>query len=400
MAKQHKKKTPIPESEISPSRPTVSSRKQRPSSSYDAHGLRLVADSIAQSASLLVGVVTTQYQLTWAQRFWGHTKSVVLSVSIFFGGAFAMEQYLASQHDAAKARVEGQLSAASMALGSPDPIVQTNAVRTLARISTFSTYPVPHGVGSISRYLRAEIFGYSPEYPYFDQIWLVLRDFATSRSASTTPLVSSEILLQGAAWEHRTREGDRVPANQTRGSLLFRVNLARANGNDLDLHGIQFGAANLDGADLSGSDCTGCGLLGVRLGGGILRGTIFEDAYLAEADMDGVDLSFARLSGAVFRHAHLENVTFLQTDLSATDLSDAKLDGSHFSQAILDSTDFTRSSLRGVNFDQSDVSTANFDRADVEGTDFTRAFRFSRSLLRTARNSENALIPKPKEATK
>ncbi len=399
MAKRLKKKAPTPGAGTSPSRPAVVSGKSGPSSSSDVHSLQPAADSIARSASLLVGAVTEQHRLNSTQQFLRNAKSAVLFISLLGGGVFALEQYLASQQDALEARIEGQLSSASAALGSPDPIVQTNAIRTLARISAFSIYTVPRGVGSIGGHLRAEIFGYAPEYPYFDQIWLVLRDFATSRSTSTIPLVSSEILLQGAAWEHRIREGDRTPA-QTRGSLLFQATLTRANGNDLDLHGIQFGAANLEGADLSGSDCSGCGMLGVNLGGGILRGTVFENAYLAEANMDGVDLSFARLGGAVIRHAHLENVTFLQTDLSATDFSDAILDGSYFSQAFLDSTDFTRSSLRGVRFVQTDVSTANFDQADIEGADFTRALGFSRSLLRTARNSEHALIPKPKETTK
>ncbi len=399
MAKRRKKKAPTPGAGTSPSSPAVVSGSNGPSSSSDVLGLQPAADSIAKSASLLVGVVTEQHRPRLARQFWLRTKSAVLFVSLLGGGVFALEQYLASKHDTTQARVEGQLSSAITALGSPDPIVQTNAVRTLARISAFSTYTVPHGVGSLWGHLRAEIIGYSPEYPYFDQIWLVLRDFATSRSTSTIPLVSSEILLQGAAWEHRTREGDRAPA-QTRGSLLFNATLTGAKGNDLDLHVIQFGAANLDGADLSGSDCSGCSMLGVSLIGGILRGTVFENAYLAEANMDGVDLSFARLGGAVVRHAHLENVTFLQTDLSATDFSYAILDGSYFSQAFLDSTDFTHSSLRGVRFVQTDVSTANFDQADIEGADFTRALGFSRSLLRTARNSEHALIPKPKETTK
>ncbi len=393
MAKRHNKKAPIPG-------PTVVSESSGPGSGGDAIGLRPAAESIARSASSLVGVVKAQHRPTLPQLLWRHSKSAMLFVSLLGGGVLALEQYLASQQDAAKARVEGQLSAASTALGSPDHIVQTNAIRMLARISKFSTSTVPSGVGALGGHLRAELFGYSPDYPYFDQVWLILRDFATSRSTSTAPLVSSEILLQGAAWEHRTREGDKAPANQTRGSLLFQAILAQAKGNDLDLHGIQFGAANLEGANLSGSNCSDCGMLGANLHGAILRGTLFESAYLAEANMDSVDLSFARLSGAVVRHAHLENVKFLQTDLSATDFSDAKLDGSYFSQAILDRTDFTRSSLRGVRFVQSDVSTANFDRADVEGADFTRALGFSRSLLRTAQNSEHALIPKPKEAMK
>lgn len=399
MAKRRKKKAPIPGAGTSPSRQAVVSGSSSPSSSSDVHSLQPAADSIARSASSLVGVVTEQHRLNPAQQFLRNAKSVVLFFSLLGGGIFALEQYLASQQDALEARMEGQLSSASAALGSPDPIVQTNAVRTLARISAFSTYTIPSGVGFIGGHLRAEIFGYTPEYPYFDQIWLILRDFATSRSTLTFPLVSSEILQQGAAWEHRIREGNSIPA-QMRGSLLFQAILTQAKGNDLDLHGIQFGAANLDSADLSGSDCSGCGMLGVSIVGGILRGTLFENAYLAEANMNGADLSFARLIGAVLQLAHLENALFRQTELSAADLSEATLDGSRFSQAILDSTDFTRSSLRGVRFDQSDVSTANFDRADVEDTDFTSALGFSRALLLTALNSEHALIPKPMEATK
>ncbi len=397
MVKQHKNKT---SRRISPPSSVAELGNNKPISQCDALSFQPAVDSIAKSASALTKVVTEQYRPARTQLIWGYAKSIVIFTSFFMGAVFTLEQYLASQYDEAKARIEGQLSIATEALGSQDPIVQTNSVRTLARISKFSTYSVPKGAKSIGWHLRSSLLGYQSEYSYYEQIRLIIRDFATSRVNSSSPLVSSEILLQGSAWEHRTRNGDMVPKNLSHGSILFQANVSHAIGKDLDLHGIQFGSANFERADISGSNCSNSGMLGVNLSNATLKGTIFKSAYLSEAIMDSVDFSFAQLNGAIIRNAQLSNSKFIQADLTTTNLAGSTLDGSTFSQAILNNTDFTRSSLRNVSFLQSDVSTAIFDFADVKGADFTRAIGFSNSILKTALNSDLALIPNLKEKIK
>ena len=382
--------------------PAASSADQAPpipTSPCDAASVRPAAQSIAQSASTIVQSINAQQRSTLPRQLLKWTRNFFLLA----GGTLALEQYLAARHDADNVRVENQLSAATEALASSDPIVQANAVRIIARISDFSTYAGPEAPAVVPyfvRHLRA-LFGYAVDYPYYDQSWLIMRDFAASRvAASRSSLVSSEILREAAQWEHRARQRSRSDATRTKGSLLFRAQLQGAEAYDLDLHGIQFGDANLRLADLSGSDCSGCGLLGASIDRATLRGAVFEAAYLAEANMSGADLSFARLSKAVLQGARLEDVRFLQSDLADADLSDAKLDGSLFSQVDLTGTDFSRSSLRGVRFVQTDVSTAIFAGADVEGADFTRSLGFSRELMRMALNTQHAVIPTNPESTR
>ena len=363
-------------------------------------GLGPDVEKIAQSASSVADFLTESRPRTRLHKVWHYAKFTALYFSVFVGSMFALEQYLASNHREADARVENLLLAASAALGDTDHIVQANAVRTLARVSEFKSYTVSDSITSVGQHLRASIFGYTAEYPYFEDSWLVLRDFATSRDASFNTLVSTQILREGAQWEHRTRQGGVTPGNWNHGSLLFKAQLAGAVGNDLDLSGIQFGAANLEGADLSGSDCSRCGLLGARLDGATLRGTSFDSAYLAEASISKADLSFAHLNNAVLRGASLKNAAFLQSDLTDSQFMAAKLEGAVFNQATLVGTDFTHSLLRDARFEQSDVSRAKFDGADIAGANFTRAIGFTESLLTNAINSSQAILPKPSEALK
>ncbi len=364
-----------------------------------AHGLHPAADSLAATASSLLRVLTSDRPQTPAQRAWRHAKSVAFPISVLLGGLFGFERYLASQHESRKARVEELLLSATEALGNSDRVVQASAVRSLARISEFSTYSVPTGIGLVGRHIRAS-FGFAPEYPYFDQAWTIFRDFAATRRTPAHALVSTEILREGAAWELRSRLAHRVPPNQTRGSLLFGAELANAIANDLDLRGIRFGNADLSGADLSGSDCTGCRLLGARLNAAKLKGTVLDSAYLGEASLDDADLAFTGLRKAVLRQASLRRSKFLQADLTGADLTGAHLDGAVFSQATLELTVFTSASLRGVRFEQSDVSSATFDNADVAGADFTLARGFAVSLLRTARNAHRIQVRRTPEAGK
>ena len=373
-------------------------------STCEARGLAPAAVRIADSASSVAKVLTTLHQKGARGTAWDYAKSILLSISVLAGGAFALEQYLATEYEARKASAEALLSSASGALGATDHVLQANGLRTLSRISEFLTYAAPPGAVSLGRHLRAALFGFPAEYPYFEQSWLIFRDFATSRSTSSShPLVSSAILREGAAWEHRARDRERVPPKWNGGSLLFQAQMRDAKANNLDLRGIQFGAADLRAADLSGSDCAACGLLGARLDGAQLRGTVLDSSFLAEATMSQADLSFARLNGAVLRKVDAQRATFLQTDLTNADLTEARLDGSTFSQATLFQTNFTGASLRGVRFLQCDVSTATFDDADIEGADFTHAVQFSESLVQAARNSNKAIFPghsEPKETQK
>lgn len=364
----------------------------------DVRRLNPAADRIADGVSSVASVLAEAHRTRGWKPAWDRTKSMLVIASIVVGGGFALEQYLASHYEAAKARVEARFASASDALASSDRVLHANAVRTLHRISEFATYDVPTGSSSLGRHLRAAIFGLPQEYPYFEQAWLLFRDVATARREASDQVLSSALLREGAAWEHRIRKGGTVPVDWARGSLLFQAYLAGARGADLDLRGIQFGAADLSGADLSESNCTECGLLGARLQGVTLRSTVLDSAFLSEAILNGADLSFAKMPRAVLRKAQAVEVTFLQTDLTGAELAGALLDGATFSQAVLTRTDFRDSSLRGVRFLQTDLSSAIFDGADVQAADFTRAVRFSESVLRHARNVDKALLPQPPDS--
>lgn len=353
--------------------------------------LERTADNVASVAHHLA----TNNGDTLLSKIWRSVKTAALYISVIVGSLFALEQYLASNHWEVNDRVQTQLLSASAALGDDDHIVKANAIRSLARITEFKTYEVSQGVASIGQHIRAGFFGHPDFFPYFEDSWLVLRDFATSRDSPNSELVSTEVLREGAWLEHRTRDGGNAPAQWNRGSLLFQARLPRAMGNDLDLSGIQFGAANLEGSTLTGSDCSQCGMLGVRLEGSILRGTVLASAYLSESNVDNADLSFADARNAVFNKASLKNSRFLQANLTQAQFRYADLTGAIFSQTNLSGTDFSNANLHESNFDQSDVSGAKFSGANVEGTDFARANNFDAALLTDAINADKAILPTP-----
>lgn len=370
---------------------SVQLMKEPPSNrAYDMRDLLPAADRIADSVS---SVATAVKKSRWLSRL-DHAKPLIIFISVTVGGAFGLEQYLASRHEATIVSMDRLFSSTSSALGTSDQVLQANAVRTLPRIGQFSTYTMPHELAPLGLHLYAQIFSLRSQYYYFEQSWLLFRDFATSRREQSGSLVSSAILNAGARWEHQIRSGEEIPIGWIGGSLLFQARLPGARAIKIDLQGIQFGASDLVGANLSGSNCSNCGLLGVHLDDAVLRETNFDSAFLAEARMNGADFSFAKLTRSVLQKASATNAKFLQTDLTNTDFTGARLDSSLFNQAILFKTDFTNSSLRGVRFLQCDVSSAMFNNADVESADFSHAFGFSEQLLRTARNPKKAIVPK------
>lgn len=371
----------------------VASLGDPPPSICEARGLTPAAERIADSASSLVKVFSEGRQSGPWQRAWHFAKSALVILSVVVGGAFALEQYLAAQHVAARTQTEALLASASNALASPHDALQASAVRTLARIGQLRDYDVQPGTIPLGRHLWNGLVGYTPEYPFFERSWMLFRDFAMASRLPQDEVVSSALLSEGSAWENRIRSGEIVTPGWSLGSLLYGANLVGAHGISLDLRRLHFGPVDLTSADLTASNCSDCGLLGARLDRTVLRSAILMHAYLAEASMHKADMSFARMDGAVLRKVKAQNVTFTQTVLSDADFTGALLDGAKFTQATLHNTIFARASLRGAVFVQTDVSSASFQEANVDGADFTLATGFSESTLITARNADKAHRP-------
>lgn len=357
------------------------------------------AKNIAEGVASLATHFRGQQIPGWQAGF-RRAGSILLALSAVIGALFGLEQFLASRQETARTETETLFSAAMQQLASPQPALQAAAVRSLPRIATFRDVPRPEpgeyvfGSYLINRFVRSR-----REFPLMQQSWMLFREFASQSRMSSTAnpstgdIVSSAILLEGAAWEMRRRTETRVTDEGT-GSLLYKANLPNAHGIDQDFRRINFGAVDLRNADLSASKFDDCGLSGARLDGAILRGASLKSAYLAEARMQNADFSFAVLDGAVVKHAMLQGAKFTQTFLVRADFTDSTLDKATFSQAIVHHAIFKNASLRGAVFEQTDVSFALFEGADVEGADFTTSIGFTNATLSGARNVKEARLPK------
>lgn len=357
------------------------------------------ASRIANSAESVVSVLndSKMKKAHWIKLAWDRLKSVFVFVSVFFGTAFAIEQYLSSQYYSEKGRIETMLLSSSSSIGSSDHVVRANALRTLAKISEFATYHASRKATDFFQHISSSVWGFEPEYPFFEQSWMIFNDFAISPRKSEHHLVSSVLLLQGATWEKRIKNDVNVPHNWNKGSLLFNAELPYAIGHDLDLRKIHFGSANLKGANISNSDCSNCSLLGANLNNATLRGVRLDRAYLSESNMNSIDLSFAWLRESVLKNSHIRNGVFLQADLTGADLSFSDLQGAVFHQSELNDVNFTGANLKAAKFIQTDLSTVSFRQANIEGADFSLAQGVNENTFKYPFNSESAKLPNIKE---
>ena len=109
--------------------------------------------------------------------------------------------------------------------------------------------------------------------------------------------------------------------NPSKTELINQLTTARANGERVDLRGVDLRGVDLRGADLSGADLrkadlSGANLSWVDLSGANLSGANLSGANLRKADLSGANLRKADLSGAGLRWASLSGADLRWANLS------------------------------------------------------------------------------------
>ncbi len=206
-------------------------------------------------------------------------------------------------------------------------------------------------------------------------------------------------------------EGDVV---QLCGLDLSGVTMVGTNLDGVDLTGARLAGANLSNASLAGADLGGADLTGATLFGANLQGAAFvapEGQPGAEGcagldfeptRFDSVNLSSANLSEAVFRVRPAEGadcealrvaepLDLTGVDFAGANLSRANLSGVDLSDVDLSSALFVGADLRGAVLDRaslvlSDLSDADFRCAHLEGSSLLASV-----LLRS--DFEDAVMP-------
>lgn len=120
---------------------------------------------------------------------------------------------------------------------------------------------------------------------------------------------------------------------------------------------------NLQQVTLSHADFSGLDLSGVNFMNAILEGVNFSNADLSEACLIG-----ANLWDAILENANLQGVDFTDAKLIGADLCGANLEGANLTE-----TDFTNAKITGINFagvditDDVNLTSVNFSAA-ISGT--------------------------------
>ena len=108
----------------------------------------------------------------------------------------------------------------------------------------------------------------------------------------------------------------------------YQASLSGQKIEQLDLHGILLGGADLTKANLSKSNLTRANLNEARLNGANLSGTDLSYATMFFANLTG-----ANLTGANFSNAGLKGVNFSEANLTDANFTGAKLEEATFSKA-------------------------------------------------------------------
>ncbi len=184
-----------------------------------------------------------------------------------------------------------------------------------------------------------------------------------------------------------TRE--RVASHAAAGGAFDEQNLSGLDLSAMDLSGVSFRAAVLDGANLSRTSLRGADLNSASCSGCRFAAASFDEAILDEADLTGSDLT-----GASLVRASLANTVVQRARLMRTRFDDARAPGASFVES-----DLSGATLRRSAFLEADFSRCNFESVHFDTCDLTRASAygvraaradFGGSVMRNFRGGEGA----------
>lgn len=277
-------------------------------------------------------------------------SSLLTGLNVGAGIATAGLAFLRYSLDRQKQRLDedkhvvSQFDSAWSRLGSDDPAIRANAVRTLARLMIDFERDRPSVVRSICDLLRQR---------------------ATAEGARPDP----DVVAAVDALRERPDNGQTDP---------------------LDLTGVKLTGADLTGANLRGAICDE----GTVLSRAKLTSANFTGAMLALVDLRDAVLNSARLDEAVLDGAKLPNARL--ADAIATGASfagEADLRGADLSRADFRNANLSRARLRGATLDRTDLTGADLTETDLTGTDLSTAVGLTAAALKSAAADMSTILP-------
>jgi uncharacterized protein YjbI with pentapeptide repeats/uncharacterized RDD family membrane protein YckC len=175
---------------------------------------------------------------------------------------------------------------------------------------------------------------------------------------------------------------------------LSNAQIKQANFTDANLSRVlmvrtDLSRSNLNRANLSGARLVLANLSSAQLVGADLRGAVLENASLTGADLgdaklNEADLYAARLGRVIAIGTQLSYANLTKTDWQAADLSGAYLDRANLSNANLSATRLTGAILRSANMENVNLRNADLSLADLRGANLAGA-DFQGTILSAAK---------------
>jgi uncharacterized protein YjbI with pentapeptide repeats len=186
-------------------------------------------------------------------------------------------------------------------------------------------------------------------------------------SPALSPCLSQVDWQLCSADQARQHTPDRIAAMRTKIATLKQCvdcDLSYLDFRGLNLAGVNFYQANLNGTNFTGSNLQNANLRRTKLKRAQFKSANLQDANLAETIG----------AGAIFDQANLENANLRQ----------ARFPHANFERANLQGSDLDRSDLEAANFYQADLHHAHLNQTSLFRADFRQA-----RMTRTQMNGAN-----------
>ena len=207
-----------------------------------------------------------------------------------------------------------------------------------------------------------------------------ITDLSFEDSSGNTPLdVAINKYNELETTEFMGDDGRDMELYSIRTQIIIALLRNGANGENIELPGINFNYVELKNVNLSGSDLTGATLEYANLDGANLTGATLENANLDHADLTDANLSGADLQDTIITNATLTNTKFIGANMDGTNINGSDTTGADFTGTILDTTPTSDTVFRTTTdlprtFDEQ-VATINTDvnynnrevMSDIEG---------------------------------
>ena len=166
-----------------------------------------------------------------------------------------------------------------------------------------------------------------------------ITDLSFENSNGNTPLdVAINKYNELKTTEFMGDDGRDMELYSIRTQIIIALLRNGANGENIELPGINFNYVELKNVNLKGSDLTGATLENANLDGANLTGATLENANLDGANLTDANLSGADLQYTIITNATLTNTKFIGANMDGTNINGSNTYGADFTGTILDTT--------------------------------------------------------------